>query len=364
VSKTRWLLATAGGVVGLFAVACGGDDSSSGSGGDNASATTTTAQAPAKCNGDKVRFQLSFFGNAQHVGYLVAANRGFFDDEGLSVKVIPGGPTVNPPLQLAQGNVDIAQFDFGEVLNARANGAPVKWIAQTYQQDPIRYITLKSVPLSSPADLKGKTVGSQQTGSLDPELQGMLEQAGLSKSDIKVKQIGFSIEDLMNKNIQVFPLQTFFHIAQLKDAKVDYPGGVNVLDPNENGTAIAGQGLAVNEDFYNQHKDAVTCFLRASLKGWQAAIDDPDSALADVEKFLPKGVASKADNKIDIAETIKIVTTNASGQPVHDLLSMDMSYLQDSADRLKKFGIVKQDVPLDEVVDPGPLEQARASAGS
>ena len=53
-----------------------------------------------------VNFQLSFFANAQHVGYLVASHRGYYGKAGLNVKVKPGGPTVEPTLLLAQGTVE------------------------------------------------------------------------------------------------------------------------------------------------------------------------------------------------------------------------------------------------------------------
>jgi NitT/TauT family transport system substrate-binding protein len=69
-----------------------------------------------------VRFQLSFFPNAQHVGFLVASNRGFYKAAGVNVKVVPGGPTVNPTLALAQGNVDIARPAAGRAARRRAPG--------------------------------------------------------------------------------------------------------------------------------------------------------------------------------------------------------------------------------------------------
>ncbi len=60
----------------------------------------------------KLTFQLSFFANAQHVGYLVAAHRGYYGRVGLNITVKPGGPTVEPTLLVAQGQADIAQVDF------------------------------------------------------------------------------------------------------------------------------------------------------------------------------------------------------------------------------------------------------------
>lgn len=356
--SSRWLAVLLACLVAVLA-ACGGDDESPGG-----AAQAAKASGPVKCSGGTpVRFQLSFFPNAQHVGYLVAANRGYYDDEGLKVKVVPGGPTVNPPLQLAQGQVDIAQMDLADYLNARQGGAPITYVAQTYQQNPLRYVSLKDkVSLKSPADLKGKVVGEQQSGGAQAELKGMLDQAELSIEDVEIKNIGFAIEDLLSGKSQVFPLQTFFHVAQLQSAKIDYPQGVDVLDPNEYGVGVAAQGLAVNDEWAGSNADAVVCFLRASLKGWQAAIDDPKGALKDVEKMIPKGASNPKDDAVNIEETLKLVTTNAQGETVDDLLRMDTEYLQQSADTLRKYDVIKRDASVDEVIDPAPLEAARQPA--
>lgn len=354
----RWLIALAA-VAALAVVGCGGDDEGSS---DGAAQAGTTA-AP-KCNGQKIRFQLSFFPNAQHTGYLVAETRGFYEQAGLKVKTIPGGPTVNPSLQAAQGNVDIALMDFSEALNAVASGAPLVWVAQTYQSDPIRYVSLKDKhPLPDPSALKGAVVGTQQVGELEPELQGMLKQAGLTIDDVKIKSIDPSVTELLAGRIDVFPLQTFFHISQLEESDVKYPEDVDVLDPNELGVAVAANGMAVNRAFYESHKDAVACFLAAALKGWRTAIDDPAGAVPDVVKLQQEGLASEKATAENVKQTIDLVAKSAGGEPVEPL-TLDMDYLQQSADRLKEAGVVKDPPDLGELVDPEPLERARAMAGS
>lgn len=347
----------------LVVAGCGGDDEEPGAATASAGETTAEAAGPQTCNGEKVKFQLSFFPNAQHVGYLVAARRGFYEDEGLDVKIVPGGPTVNPPLQLAQGTVDIAQMDFADGVNAKAGGADITWIAQTYQQNPLRYVSLKDVPLGEPADLDGKTVGVQQSGELIAELQGLLEAGGLDKDAVEVKPIGFTIEDLVGGKIDVFPLQTFFHVAQLEAADLAYPDDVNVLDPNQYDAGVAAQGVAINDEFAEQNPAVAECFLRASIQGWQAAQEDPEAALKDVGEYVDASIATPAENRINIEQTLGLVTQDRAGEPVDDLLYLDPELLQESLEKLKQYGVVKGEVDLDEFVDPAPQEAASAAVG-
>jgi NitT/TauT family transport system substrate-binding protein len=366
----RWLGALAA-ILAVTVAGCGSSDDSSDEGGsETAAAASTTAETTAsadpaalRCEGDEIRFQLSFFPNAQHTGYLVAQNRDFYRDAGVNVKTIPGGPTVNPSLQVAQGNVDMAMMDFSEALNAKANGAEIVWVAQTYQSDPIRYVSIRrDFPMPDAAAMRGAIVGTQQVGELEPELRGMLEEAGLSIDDVTMKSIDPSVEELLARRIQVFPLQTFFHISQLQESGVRYPDDVDILDPNELGVAVAANGVAVNKAFYDGHRDAVACFLAAAERGWQTAIDDPRSVVEDVNALQEKGLASPEANAINVRETIDLVTKRADGSPAEPL-QLDMAYLEESQRRLLDAGIIREEVSLDELVDPEPLERANAAAG-
>ncbi|HEY4279756.1 MAG TPA: ABC transporter substrate-binding protein [Conexibacter sp.] len=363
----RWLIAPAA-ILGLVVAGCGSSSDDGGSPAATASndtstvASTTTAgdsSAP-QCNDDKIRFQLSFFPNAQHTGYLVAQNRDFYKDAGVDVRTIPGGPTVNPSLQVAQGNVDVAQMDFSEAINAKANGADIVWVAQTYQQDPLEYVSLtRDFPMSDPRALKGAIVGTQQVGELDPELLGMLKQAGLTRDDVTMRSIDPSVDTLLQHRVDVFPLQVFFHISQLEEAGIRYPEDVDILDPNRLGVAVAAQGIGVNRSFYESHRDAVACFLAAAVRGWETAARDPRGAARDVDALQQKGLASPEANAVNVEQTLRIVDTSVDGREVEPL-TLDMDYLQQSEDRMLDAGVIRERVDLSDVVDPEPLDRARA----
>lgn len=182
----------------------------------SAAGGTTTAAAATKCDGEKVKFVLSFFPNAQHAGFLVAQHRNYYKDVGLNVTTIPGGPNVNPTAQAAQGTVDIALTRFNDFVQSDGEGADLIWVGQLYQRDPYLYLSLKNSGITKPADMKGTTVGTQVIGHLETELQGILASAGLTERDVKIKSVDPSVATLLNGTVKVFPALTFFHIAQLR----------------------------------------------------------------------------------------------------------------------------------------------------
>ena len=56
----------------------------------------TVAMGTAASAADKLTLQLKWVTQAQFAGYFVAADQGFYADEGLDVTIKPGGPDVSP----------------------------------------------------------------------------------------------------------------------------------------------------------------------------------------------------------------------------------------------------------------------------
>lgn len=356
--------ATAAALMALSVASCGSSDDDGGGSATASStpATTASASAPGRCENVKLTYQLGYFPNAQYVGYLYALDRGYFADEGIDMTMKPGGPTVNPALQLAQGNVDMADLPLADALNAAANGGKIKLIAQTAQQNPIRYVSWKESEIEEPADLDGKVVGTQQTGNLAPELTGMLESAGLDADAVEQKSISFNADDFIARRVDVFPLRIYAHISMLESKGFRYPEDFNVLDPNRYDASIADEGEYVNVDYANDNPEALPCVLRGMIRGWSEAARDPAGAFAAVKRYSPRGAFSDEDIRIGIDETLMYATTNPRGERVEPQ-TIDIAYLTDSAEKLKQYGVVRNDVDLDAFIDPAPLEQARAAAG-
>lgn len=362
--QVRWLLA-AGGAIALVAAGCGSSDDSGGDAatGSTSTAASTTASAPAKCDGTQVTYQLGYIPNPQYVGFLVAYDKGFFEDEGIEMEMKPGGPTVNPALQVAQGTVDMTDIPLSDALNAISKGGEMKLVAQTAQQTPLRYISWKETPLATPEDLKGKSVGIQQAGNVTPEMAEMLSSVGLSQDDVTVKTINFDVSDFMAKKVDVFPLRTYAHIAMLEGEGVTYPDDVNVLDPNEYGAGLPDEGIYANSEFVEQNPDAVVCVLRAIAAGWEATEADPAEAKKIVAEYAPAAAFSPEAIDVDVDEAIKYATTNSAGEKVEPL-SVDVDYITDGAEKLHSSGAVKGEVDIESVIELGPLEEATGSAGS
>lgn len=103
-----------------------------------------------------VRFLTDWKAEAAHGGYYQAKARGFYEQAGLDVRIIQGGPAVNVPLLLGARQAD---FGIGSnsfiPLNMVQAGVPARAVAAIFQKDPQVLITHPRADVRSIADMKG-----------------------------------------------------------------------------------------------------------------------------------------------------------------------------------------------------------------
>ena len=81
-----------------------------------------------------LRVQLRWLPQAQFAGFYVAKGLEFFQREGLSVSLEPGGPSVNGLQRLRDGEVDVTIAWTSDALDMRRQGAQLVNVAQLLQR--------------------------------------------------------------------------------------------------------------------------------------------------------------------------------------------------------------------------------------
>ena len=72
---------------------------------------------------EPVSLMLNWYPEAEHGGYYAALVHGYFEDAGLDVTIIPGGPNAPVIQQTARGAVDFGVTNADRIVLARAEGA-------------------------------------------------------------------------------------------------------------------------------------------------------------------------------------------------------------------------------------------------
>ncbi|PPF15108.1 ABC transporter substrate-binding protein [Rathayibacter rathayi] len=235
-----------------------------------------------------VTLQLQWVAQAQFAGYYAALDQGYYADEGLDVTIAEGGGDIVPQDVLASGDADYAISWVPKVLGSIEQGAEITDVAQIFERSATTQISFKDNGISSPADLAGRSVGSWGHGN-EWELFAGLQKDGVALEDISLVQQQFDMNGFLAGDIDAAQAMTYNEYAQVLETvnpvtgALFQPDDLNVISWNDVGTAMLQDAIwadaaRLSDDAYAQQTVA---FIKASIKGWIFAKDDPQQA-ADI----------------------------------------------------------------------------------
>lgn len=295
------------------------------------------SQSPASAQGGGekilVRFTWKLYG--VYAPLFVALDKGYFAEEGLSVELAEGTGSENVVRLIAAGTDKIG-FGTGIVAaEAISKGLPVKVIANYMENNPLGLISFPDVPLTTPKDLEGRTVGLA-TGET---FSNMFEPfAHMNKVDLaKVKRVRF---DGATRNAQFIArkidvISVYFNndLPLLSDKlKVRF----NALKAADFGLRLMGTSYFVNASYARERPDILRKLLRASARGYLDAIKDPKAAT----EMLNRRMTIRMDPEMletQVRETLA-ATTIPTGRPLGWQSDELWTY---NLDWLKASGMIK-----------------------
>lgn len=265
---------------------------------------------------DKVALQLKWVTQAQFAGYYVAADKGFYADEGLEVEIKPGGPDIAPAQVIAGGGADVVLDWMPSALASREKGLGLVNIAQPFKSSGMMLTCRKDSGITSPADFKGKTLGVWFFGNEYPFLSWMSKLGILtdgSDGGVTVLKQGFNVDPILNKQADCVSTMTYNEYWQIIDAGLSADDLV-VFKYEDQGVATLEDGIYVLEENLKDDafKDKMVRFVRASMKGWKYAEENPDEAAEIVLDNDASGAQTEKHQKRMMGEIAKL-TAGSNG---------------------------------------------------
>ena len=282
---------------------------------------------------DEFTLQLKWVTQAQFAGYYVAQDKGFYDEEGLDVTIKPGGPDIAPPQVIAGGGADVVVDWMPSALASREKGVALVNIAQPFKKSGMMLTCRKDTGIASPADFAGKTLGVWFFGNEYPFLSWMsklnLATDGADGGVTVLKQ-GFNVDPILQKQADCVSTMTYNEYWQIIDAGIP-ESELTVFKYDEQGVSTMEDGLYVLEDNLKDEAfvDKAARFVKASMKGWQYARENPgeaadivlenDASGAQTEKHQRRmmdeinKLTEGSDGKLDPADYQRTVDTLLSG---------------------------------------------------
>jgi NitT/TauT family transport system substrate-binding protein len=277
---------------------------------------------------DPLRLQLKWSADAQFAGYYVALAKGYYKDANLDVTLLPGGPNIAPEQVIAGGGADVIVDWMAAALVAREKGVPLVNIAQPFKNGGLQLTCWKSSGVTTPADLKGKTLGVWFYGNEYPFFAYMSKlgiKATGDNPDVKVLQQAFNVDPLLQHQADCISTMSYNEYWQVIESGVK-PDDLVVFKYADQGASMLEDGLYTTEDKLKDPAwvDRLARFVKASQQGWDYAQQNPADAVKIVESNDPTGAISDEHETHMMAEINKLTAGGGALDPAAYKTTVDM----------------------------------------
>jgi len=234
-----------------------------------------TESKEAKGAAKEVPIRLMWLNQAQFAGFYFADRAGYYKDEGLNVSLEPGGMDFPAVKMVASGSDTFGVCGAEQILLARAHGIPVVAVAVIFRRSPFVLFARKDSGITKPADFIGKKAGVKFGDSGELVYRAVLKGAGVDSSKIEEVPVKFDLTPFLNKKIDVMT----GYVINETIACEEQGQPVNFIWPDEYGVKFYGDTLFTTEDTIKKDPQLVRSVVKATVHGWQDAMEKPSQAI-------------------------------------------------------------------------------------
>lgn len=231
---------------------------------------------------EKTSLRLKWVCQAQFAGYYSALKEGYYKDVGLSVTIDPAGPNISPIQAVTSGVNEFGIAGAEQIITAIDNKVPIVAIAVIYRETPEALVSKKELNIKVPKDLEGKTVGVVYEN--DENLYRLfLKKNNVDENSIKEVPAITGISQVMTDQVDAkmaYEMNDAI-LLELEGEKV------NLLRFRDYGVKVYADTIFTTKEMVEKHPDKVKKFLKASLKGWNYAIENPEKLVSQLIEINP-----------------------------------------------------------------------------
>ena len=285
---------------------------------------------------DNTSLRLKWICQAQFAGYYTANAEKYYEEQGLNVTIEPAGPNISSVQSVATGVNEFGIAGAEQVITAIDNGVPIVAIAVIYRETPEALTSKKSANINTPQDLIGKTVGV------------------VYDNDENLYRLFLKNNDIDEKDINEVPAITGISqiLSDKVDAKMAYEMNdavllelegeeVNVLKFRDYGVKVYADTIFTTKELIEKEPEKVRKFLKATIKGWREAINNPEKA---INQILEVNSSLNYEHQLKyLEESIPIILTDEK------IGFSDKEVWEDMINILYDFGKIKNKMVANEV---------------
>jgi NitT/TauT family transport system substrate-binding protein len=288
-----------------------------------------------------INLQLGWLSSGNQIGEVCAKAMGYYDAEGVDLKIQAGGPNIDGVAVVAAGRFEMGQVSSSpSLMLAASQDIPIRCFATGAQEHPYTFFSLKKKPVHEAKDLIGKKVGIQATGVI--LLKALLAKNKISDKEVEIVTIGADMAPLLTGQVDVVTgwLTNTTALKVLGPDRVD----MRLWD---NGVKLYALPYYATVDTIKTKPELLAKFLSATGKGWAYAHANRDKAVELLVKEFPNLVA--ADEREALEPMLKYAFSSKTA--AEGWGTMDPAVWQDQINLYSELGQFSKRTPkLEEVM--------------
>lgn len=281
----------------------------------------------------EVTLAMGYIPNVQFAPYYVAVEKGYFAQEGIKLNFDYG--LESDLLKLVGTNQ--LQFVIGsgdQVILARSQGLPVVYVMNWYRKFPVAVFSLKDI--AKPQDLAGKKVGIPGLfGASYIGWRALAYATGLDEKSVQLEPIGFTqAESVATGKVDAAVGYAMNEPVQLRQQGLQ-PKVIRIADYID----LVANGIVTNEQTIAQKPDLVRGMVRASLRGLQDTLKNPEEAFELTLKYAPEAGKQRDAQMAVLKESLAFWQSERPGHT-------DPKTWEDSQKFMKQVGLLQAETDV------------------
>lgn len=226
-----------------------------------------------------VILQLKWKHQFQFAGYYAAELKGYYKAEGLNVKILQGSAKTNVIDEVLSGR---AQFGIGvpDILLEKMKGAPIVLLASIFQHSPAIILSDKNKNIRIPSDLIGKRMGVVEKNG-EAQIKAILLQEGIPLDSVEFIHCSGSTNELLSGTVDA--LEAYITTAPYTLLQKGITP--SFIRPETYGVDFYGDLIFTSSEEADNNLERAEAFRRASIKGWEYALNHPDELIDYILTF-------------------------------------------------------------------------------
>ena len=252
----------------------------------------------------KIKLALDWTPNINHIGFFVAKEKGFYEENDLQVEFLT--PDLDDYLITPAKKVEMNISDFGlcpteSLISFRTKKNPfiLKGLMTIFQEDVSAIATVESNNILRPKHLDGRSYASYKARYEDKIVKKMIINDG-GKGNLKIfypKRLGIWNTLIENKYDSTW---IFINWQGVEASKKNID--LELYKMSDFGIPYSYSPILFSSsDYINNNSNTVKKFIESSRKGYTYCYENMDEAVSILNKFVPI-----TDKGIDLIECLKI----------------------------------------------------------